>query len=171
MYTEKKLKELFKTKKNKEGLMRFIKSNAEAFSPFLHLSLKNTPEAWRASWLIGHAMTTNDYRVQGAVDSLIETLPSLKEGHQRQTILILLQMQLDDEQEGKLFDACLNIWENIKLIPSTRITAMKFILSLVNKFPELKDEIKLWIQERYTESLSPGIKHSLNKQIHNILES
>lgn len=48
---------------------------------------------------------------------------------------------------------------------------MKFILSLVNKFPELKEEIKLWTQEQYTESLSPGIKDSLNKQIHKILES
>ncbi|MDG1804664.1 hypothetical protein [Flavicella sp.] len=171
MYTEEKLKELFETRKSKEGLMRFIKSNTEAFSPLLQLSLKNTPEAWRASWLIGHAMTTNDTRVQGAIDSLIEALPSLKEGHQRQTIIILLKMQLDDEQEGKLFDICLNIWENIKLIPSTRITAMKFILSIVDKFTELKDEIKLWTQEQYTESLSPGIKHSLNKQIHKILES
>jgi len=109
-------------------------------------------------------MTANDRRVQGAVDSLIETLPSLKEGHQRQTIIILLKMQLDDEQEGKLFDICLNIWENIKLIPSTRITAMKFILSIVDKFLELKDEIKLWTQEQYTESLSPGIKHSLTNK-------
>jgi hypothetical protein len=108
---------------------------------------------------------------RGAVDSLIETLPSLKEGHQKQTIIILMKMQLDDEQEGKLFDASLNIWENVKLIPSTRISAMKFILSLVNKFPELKEEIKLWTQEQYTESLSPGIKDSLNKQIHKILES
>jgi len=33
MYTEEKLKELFETRKSKEGLMRFIKSNAEAFSP------------------------------------------------------------------------------------------------------------------------------------------
>jgi hypothetical protein len=40
MYTERKLKELFKTKKNKEGMIRLIKSNAEAFLPLLQLSLK-----------------------------------------------------------------------------------------------------------------------------------
>jgi hypothetical protein len=42
MYTERKLKELFKTKKNKEGMIRLIKSNAEAFLPLLQLSLKKT---------------------------------------------------------------------------------------------------------------------------------
>ena len=171
MYTEENLKELFETRKNKEGLMRFIKSNPNAFLPLLELSLKNTPDAWKASWLIGHAMSRNDSRIFGFIDRLIEQLPTLKEGHQRQTIIILLKMELGEEQEGKLFDICLNIWENIKLIPSTRITAMKFILSTVDKFPELKSEIKLWTQDQYTESLSPGIKHSLSKQVHKILDN
>ena len=77
-------------------------------------------------------------------------------------------MILNDIQEGKLFDSCLTIWEDIRTIPSTRITAMKFILKTVEKFPDLKPEIKLWTQDMYLESLSPGIKNSLLKQIHKL---
>ena len=168
-YTEAFFEKLFETTRNKKGLLNFIKSHPEAFIPLFNLSLKNNTTAWRASWLIGHTMNINDVRIVADVDKMISILPLLKEGHQRQTIIILLNMFLNDEQEGKLFDTCLNIWENIKLIPSTRITAMKFILSVVEKFPELKSEIKLWTQDMYLESLSPGIKNSLTKQIKRIL--
>lgn len=168
-YTEAFFEKLFETTRNKKGLLNFIKSHPEAFIPLFKLSLKNNTTAWRASWLIGHTMNINDVRIVADVDKMISILPLLKEGHQRQTIIILLNMFLNDEQEGKLFDTCLNIWENIKLIPSTRITAMKFILSVVEKFPELKSEIKLWTQDMYLESLSPGIKNSLTKQIKRIL--
>ncbi|WP_152287263.1 hypothetical protein [Flavicella marina] len=168
-YTEAFFEKLFETTRNKKGLLNFIKSHPEAFIPLFKLSLKNNTTAWRASWLIGHTMNINDGRIVADVDKMISILPLLKEGHQRQTIIILLNMFLNDEQEGKLFDTCLNIWENIKLIPSTRITAMKFILSVVEKFPELKSEIKLWTQDMYLESLSPGIKNSLTKQIKRIL--
>ena len=45
---------------------------------------------------------------------------------------------------------------------------IQFILKTVEKFPDLKPEIKLWTQDMYLESLSPGIKNSLLKQIHKL---
>lgn len=162
---------LFKNNCTKEGLLKYVKNNPESFEALIEISFEvDSKEAWKASWLIGHTMQNNDIRIQPKINNLIEILPNLQQGHQRQTIIILLKMYLNDDQEGKLFDLCLNIWENIKLIPSTRMTAMRYILSVVDKFPELKSEIKLWTQDMYLESLSPGIKHGLLKQIGKILQ-
>lgn len=168
-YTQDTFIQLFATTRNKEGLLQYLKDNPNAFVPLLELSLLNTPEAWRGSWLVGHTMQKNDERIQPYVDKLISKLLSYKEGHQRQVLIILINMNLDDEQEGLLFDYCLNIWENIKIIPSTRVTAIKYILKIVDKFPELKPEVTLWTQEMYLDTLSPGIKTSLLKQVKKLI--
>jgi hypothetical protein len=162
--------QLFKTVRNKEKLLHYVSQNPDAFNVLLALSLEeNTPEAWRAAWLVGHTMRKNDHRIIPSIDILIKILKEAKEGHQRQLIILLLKMELNEEQEGKLFDSCLSIWEQINCIPSTRITALKFILKTVKKFPELKNEIKLWTQDMYLETLSPGIKNSVLKQVKDVL--
>ncbi len=164
IYTQETFTHLFKTVRKKEELLAFVGKNPDCFLPLVQLSLLFTPEAWRASWLIGHSMHTNDERIQPYLNNKIDILLHSKEGHQRQTIIILLKMCLNESQEGKLFDHCLNIWENIKIIPSTRLTAMKLVLKTVEKFPELKNEVKLWTQEMYLEYLSSGIKNSFLHQ-------
>lgn len=164
-YTQETFIQLFKTVRKKEELLSFVSNRPDCFIPLFEVSLANIPEAWRASWLIGHSMHLNDERIIPSIDKMIDRLLLLKEGHQRQTIIILLKMVLKEEQEGKLFDYCLSIWENIKTIPSTRITAMKFILKTVEKFPELKQEVNFWTQDMYLNSLSPGIKHSLLSKV------
>jgi hypothetical protein len=169
-YTQDTFKQLFKTIRTKERLLNYLQENPNAFVPLVKSSLSNAPEAWRASWLVGHTMEINDIRIQSSVDIMIASLEQLKEGHQRQTIIILSKMCLNDAQEGKLFDSCLTIWEHLKSIPSTRITAMKFILKIGDKFPALKPEIKLWTQDIYLDSLSPGIKRSLIKRVKKITQ-
>lgn len=167
-YTQETFVQLFETIRNKKDLIRFVKTNPKAFVPLFETSIVNTPEAWRSSWLIGHTMEINDNRIKPYVDKMIEIIPLLTEGHQRQTIIILLNMFLNDLQEGKLFHVCLSIWEQINIIPSTRVTALKFILKIAEKHPELKDEVTLWTQEMYLETLSPGIKNSVLKQIRHL---
>ena len=147
-----------------------MRRNPECFYELIDVSKeKNIPEAWRAAWLLGHVMKKNDERLIDSIDTFIENIENAKDGYQRQVIIILLKMELNDEQEGKLFQNCLTIWEQINKIPSTRITAMKFILKTAEKFPELKSEIKLWTQVIYVEGLSPGIKNILLNQVHKIL--
>jgi hypothetical protein len=44
-----------------------------------------------------------------------------------------------------------------------RITALKFILKVANKHPDLLEEIVFLTQDHYLESLSPGVKRSIEK--------
>ena len=74
-------------------------------------------------------------------------------------------MHLTENQESLLFDVCLTIWEDIAKSPSVRGTAFKFLLKIVKKYPELSEEIGHLTQSHYTESLSPGIKHSFIRMV------
>ena len=76
---------------------------------------------------------------------------------------ILLQMELKEEYEGILFNLCMDIWEQINKKPSVRINALKFIIKIAKKHPELIKEITFLTQDHYLESLSPGVKHSVSK--------
>ena len=70
-YTQETFKQLFETVRNKKGLLNYLHENPNAFIPLVQISLLNTPEAWRASWLVGHTMENNDVRIQSSIDTMI----------------------------------------------------------------------------------------------------
>jgi len=74
-------------------------------------------------------------------------------------------MELNEEQEGYLFNVCVTIWEKINKKPSVRFTAFKFIIKIANKHPELSNEIAFFTQNQYFISLSPGVKKSIFKML------
>jgi hypothetical protein len=82
---------------------------------------------------------------------------------------MLLMMELDEKYEGVLFDICLGIWEQIDKSPSVRINALKMIIKIANKHPELTQEILFLTEDHYLASLSPGAKHSALKLMTELL--
>ncbi|PWJ39273.1 hypothetical protein [Sediminitomix flava] len=151
----------------KEAMIAFVQKNDQNFSEAIDLVLGNQyPLSWRASWILGHAMKKNDGRIRPYVDKLIDLIePAEHDGQQRELMKLLFKMKLDEEQEGKLFDICMNLWEKIGKTPSVRSTAFKFILDIIKKYPELKEEIAFVMEPQYIEPLSPGIQRSIKKQL------
>jgi hypothetical protein len=110
-------------------------------------------------------MQENDVRFQKHIKAMIDSVPGKKDGHQRELIKILLNMELDDEQEGFMFNLCVGIWEKIGKDPSVRYTAFKFILKVIKKYPELSQELNFYTQDQYMESLSPGVRRGIFRMI------
>ncbi len=55
-------------------------------------------------------------------------------------------MDIDEKYVCDLFDICMNIWEQINKSLSVRINALKLIIKIANKHPELKHEISFLVQ-------------------------
>ncbi|MFC2109254.1 hypothetical protein ACFLSU_01650 [Bacteroidota bacterium] len=160
--TEIDLEELFLTRRTKQSLLDFATSTPNSFKQILLYGLESEAiNSWRAAWLICHLMKKNDVRIQPYLALIIKNLPIKSDGHQRQLLIILMNMELSEDLEGIVFNLALNIWEDVHKIPSTRITAFKLIHKTVKKHPELTNEIDLWTADYYTKTLSPGIKKSL----------
>ena len=74
-------------------------------------------------------------------------------------------MKISEKHEGQIFDICIKIWKQINKAPSVRMNALKFLVKIAKKYPELFEEISIVTQNHYLESLSPGVKHSIKKLI------
>jgi len=74
-------------------------------------------------------------------------------------------MDLSEEDEGFLFNVCVSVWETINKAPSVRLTALKLIVKIAGKYPDLANEIKFLTREHYLDSLSPAVIKSISKLI------
>ena len=143
-----------------------MENHPEYFNEAIELALVDKqPYSWRAAWLLWSCMEENDKRIRKYLKKIIDSLKSKDDGHQRELLKILLQMELKEEYEGILFNLCMDIWEQINKTPSVRINALKFIIKIAKKHPELFQEITFLTQDHYLESLSPGVKHSVSKMM------
>jgi len=59
----------------------------------------------------------------------------------------------------------MDIWEQINKTPSVRINALKFIIKIAKKHPELSQEFSFLTQDHYLESLSPSVKHPVSRMM------
>lgn len=150
----------------KEEMIRHLAEHSEDFEEAILLAVSNKqPYSWRAAWLLWSCMEKDDVRLKGSIKTIIDVIPTLKDGHQRELLKILQMMELNEEEEGLIFNLCMNVWEQIHKVPSVRWHAFMTLLKIAKNYPELLNEIKLLAQEHYMDSLSPGIKHTLGLRI------
>lgn len=145
---------------------RFMKEHPEYFSEVLKMSLTNDPPmCWRAAWLIHSAMTKNDERVRDYVPHILNVLPEKEDGHQRELMKIMSMLRLSDDQEGKLYDISVTIWESLGKAPSVRYLAFQHMEKMMLRYPELIHEIEAVTQPQYINTLSKGVKAGVLKRL------
>ena len=148
----------------KEDMISFLNSHPECFDEAINLAItENQPFSWRSAWLLWGVLKENDIRIRPHIKSIISSIKNKKDGHQRELIKILSKMDLNEKEEGYIFDICVTLWEKIRSAPSVRYNALLMILKIADKHPELKCEIAYLLQNHYLESLSPGIKNAVSR--------
>ena len=153
----------------KSEIVEFLTIHPEYFDDAVDLALSNNqPYCWRAAWMIGDSIKKNDSRIKPHILKIIELLPSFEDGHQRELLKILLQINLEEDFESLFFDLCVDLWEQVRKQPSVRHIAFKGMIKVAEKYPELSNEILVLAQPNYINALSPGIKKSITKSISNI---
>jgi len=151
-------------KRRKAEMVQFYKNHPECFEEAIEMALSNDePFCWRAAWMIGGDLNKNNSRIAPYTSRIIELLPSFEDGHQRELLKILLQVQLTEEQESLLFDLSVNLWQQVRKKPSVRHFAFKGMIQIAKKYPELTNEILVLSQPHYINPLSPGIRAAVIK--------
>lgn len=154
------------THAHKEEMISFMAAHPECFGEAAGLAVSDVqPFAWRAAWLLSDCMEKNDHRLRGRRDAIIGAIPDRADGHQRELLKILLRMELGERHESRLFDVCMSIWEQPAKSPSVRVTAFRFIVRMAVKYPELANELTGLTQDWYLETLSPGIRNSVDRML------
>jgi hypothetical protein len=145
-------------------MIAFMESHPEKFKELIELAIINEhPYSWRAAWLLFDCMEEDDLRVKPYIKKIINILEQVKDGQKRDLINVLRKMKIEEEQEGLLFDTCIFIWTKTDKIPSVRWSALKLMLQITKKHPDLYHEVLLLTQNEYVETFSPGIGRSIQK--------
>ncbi len=143
-----------------------MNSHPEFYDEAIDLAVADKqPYSWRAAWLLWSCIDKNDIRVQNHIQRILDNIRTKSDGHQRELIKILLEMYLDEEQEGYLYDLCVSLWKQTDKIPSVRFTAFKCIQKVARKYPDLTNELVLLTQAKYLDTLSPGVRRSILKSL------
>ena len=155
----------------KEEMILFFKSHPEHFDEAIQLAISDKqPYSWRAAFLLWGSIEENDDRVQSHIKSIVNCIQEKEDGHQRELLKILYKMKISEKYEGQIFNICMNLWEQVNKNPSVRMTAFKFIVKIVKGHPELSEEINFLTQDHYLESLSPGVKRSIERIMQELVQ-
>lgn len=147
-------------------LVNMINVDNSSFEECIRLAIADKdPTSWRAAWALFHSTKKRDSRLTPFIDQILAVIPLKHDGHQRELIKLVLKVPLNEEQEGVLFDCCMSIWEKVGKSPSVRSFAFNFIFLTIQKYPELKGEIKFLVQEEYISPLSPGVRKGVEKKV------
>jgi hypothetical protein len=160
------LEQAINTRVPMSGLVKMINKDQVSFDETISLAIGDKePTAWRAAWALFHSTKKEDSRLIPFIDQILAVLPFKNDGHQRELIKLVMKVSLNEQQEGVLFDCCMSIWEKVGKSPSVRSLAFSFIYLTIQKYPELKSEIKFLVQEEYVSPLSPGVRKGVEKKI------
>ena len=155
----------------KNEIISFLKSHPEYFNEALELAIsEKQPYSWRSAFVLWDCVEENDYRIRKHIKSIVKSIRTKKDGHKRELLKILYKMDLEEKYEGIIFDECLRLWEQISKEPSVRMIALRFIIKIAKKHPELLEEVTILVQGQYLESLSPAVKKSIGKMMREVTQ-
>ncbi|CAM4260799.1 hypothetical protein [Flavobacterium terrigena] len=165
---ETKLEHLL-TNSHKAGMIAYMESHPSDFTEVIKLAIADKqPYSWRAAWVLWSCMDINDKQVRKYLKKIIDILPKRKDNQQRELLMILQRMELNNEFEGQLFDICTNIWVQINKTPSLRYNAFKLMVTISKKHPDLIREINSLTESNYTDTLSDSVKKAITKLMKNL---
>ncbi|MDI6402862.1 hypothetical protein QLX67_12720 [Balneolaceae bacterium ANBcel3] len=148
----------------KADMVSYVEAHPEVFEELMDLAVSGTDHlSWRAAWLLWSCMEENDHRLQRFIPRILDAIPEKEDSHKRELFLVLLKMELNEQEEGILFDLCVRVWEDTRKKPSVRHGAFRLIIKIARRYPELMDEIGYLTGHPYVETLSAGVKRSVMK--------
>jgi hypothetical protein len=156
-------------RRRKSEMVEFMNNHPGSFDQAIELALENEENlSWRSAWLVAGIINKNDPRVRPFIQNIINVLPDRNDGHQRELLKILLKMDLNEDFESLLFDISVTIWEQVRKQSSVRYYAFQGMMKVVEKYPELKNEILSLTQPHFVNALSPGVRKGVLKSINEL---
>ncbi len=150
----------------KDGMVAYVNSGPTEFDELIELTLTNKqPFSWRAAFILSTVMNRNDTRVSKHIVDIIDAIDGKPDGHKRELLKILLRLELDEEQESRMIDLCINLWKELDAKPTVRFYAFRMLMNIAEKYPDLGTEIRLLTNDLYMDSLSQGIRRVIEKRL------
>ena len=145
-------------------LAQKIGPNQEDFDELIRLFLdKDQDVSKRAAWLVGHCTDNYPWLIDKHIKPLLQKLQkNANDPVKRNSLRSLISRDIPDELLGIAADICFKYLNSAKEPIAIKAHAMSILYNITRKYPELKDELKLSIEELLPFG-SAGIKSRGNK--------
>ncbi|CAI8263760.1 MAG: Uncharacterised protein [Flavobacteriia bacterium] len=129
------------------------------------VALEDKAWSWRCAWLIARFVQDLRENIHPRRLELLAVVEEKASGHQRELLRIIAGLDLDKNELGPLYDRCLNIWTDVRASSGTRSLAMGQMIRVATELPEFNSELQAVSGAEFMESLSSGIRRSLEKKL------
>ncbi len=127
-----------------------IGPNQEAFDKLMVLFLGNEYRVTqRAAWLVSHCVDAHPGLLKKHLKSMIENLEKpVHVAVKRNTLRILQFIEIPEDLLGLTADICFKFLKSGKETIAVKVFAMTVLYNIVKKYPELKEELVISIEEQ-----------------------
>ena len=127
--------------------------------------IKDPQKSMRASRLMLHASFEYPELVKKQLPYLIKFLeqPNLHTGAIRNTIRVFQELDLPEKYCSKMFDICINYSKNSTMPHAVRAFSINVLENICKKYPELKHEVLLVLNELSSFPQPPSINFCIKK--------
>lgn len=145
-------------------LTKQIGPNQEAFDELMMLFLGNEYRVTqRAAWVVSHCADEHPFLIKKHIKPMIANLQNdVNDSVKRNTVRALRDIEIPEDLHGITAEICFSLLNSGKEAVAIKIHAMVILQNIVKIYPELKEELKLSIEEQLPYG-SAGFKNRGNK--------
>lgn len=127
-----------------------IGANQEAFDELMVLFLGDEYRVTqRASWVVSHCYDVHPWLFQKHLKAIIENIQGpVHVAVKRNTLRMLQLIDIPEELLGLTAELCFNFLNSGQESIAVKANAMTVLFNIVKKYPELKGELKITIEEQ-----------------------
>lgn len=127
-----------------------IGANQEAFDELMVLFLGDEYRVTqRASWVVSHCYDVHSWLLQKHLKAVVENIQGpVHVAVKRNTLRMLQLIDIPEELLGLTAELCFNFLNSGQESIAVKANAMTVLFNIVKKYPELKGELKITIEEQ-----------------------
>ena len=132
------------------NIARQIGPNQESFDELIKLFLgEEYRVTQRAAWILSHCADEHPWLIEKHIKPMLLNLENpVSDPVKRNTLRVLRYVEIPEELMGIAADLCFDFLQSGKEPVAIKVHAMDVIFNIVKKFPELKEELILAIEDQ-----------------------
>jgi hypothetical protein len=133
---------------------------------------KDPRKNMRATWLLLHIAFKHPQLVKGEIPVLLKFLDQNNNhtGAIRNCVRIFMELEIPEKYCAPIYDKCQSYVTNVALPHAVRVFAVYAMANICKRFPELKQELLIILDELKKYPQSPSMNACLKKTYKNLLK-
>ena len=143
------------SKKQAHKIAAYVGSDKKRFDDLMKLFLGNEYRVTqRAAWIVGISVQKNPSLAKNYFKTLIALLdaPGAHPAVTRNIVRILQFIEIPKKFHGRLMDICFRFVSTPETAVAVKVFSLSILENLSTKYPEIKQELKLLIEETWPNS-------------------